>query len=305
MRFHLHAAKGGRGHADNRERLLVNHQRAAEHLRIAAHPAVPEIVTEDRHRMRMRRLVVFVREHAAQCGLHAQYTEVFAGDEFLLHELHAVRGRGAEAHVARAGGGHQAAEQLAVTAQIFVERVRSDTVEAPAAGAVQHDQLFRMRDRQRAQHDCVEQAEDRGIGADSQCERDHRRCRETRIAPQSAQGVACVASRILKPRNAALIPIRFFGLRHAAEFPAGGGSRVLFAHTLGSEFRLHHRQMEVHLIVQFPVQPRAAKQLDDALPRSHKRSYSVNRTKRSISATVRAHSSDSCATCLRPERVIS
>ena len=47
-----------------------------------------------------------------------------------------------------------------------------------------------MRDRQLAQHDGVEQAEDGGVGADAECQGEHRHGREAGAAPHQPEGVA-------------------------------------------------------------------------------------------------------------------
>ena len=50
-------------------------------------------------------------------------------------------------------------------------------------------QLPRFPHRQQAQHQSIDQAEDRGVGADAQRQRQHRGCRESRGTPHHAQRV--------------------------------------------------------------------------------------------------------------------
>jgi hypothetical protein len=57
-------------------------------------------------------------------------------------------------------------------------------------GRLEHHQFFRLLHRQRGQNNLVQQREDRGVGANSQAERDNDHQAEQRRVRQGAKGVA-------------------------------------------------------------------------------------------------------------------
>jgi len=63
------------------------------------------------------------------------------------------------------------------------------------------DQLLRVRHRQHAQHQRVEQRENRRVGADAERQRNDRRGREAGAPAQAAQRVADVFAEALEPRK--------------------------------------------------------------------------------------------------------
>jgi hypothetical protein len=83
------------------------------------------------------------------------------------------------------------------------------------------------------QHDGVDQAEDRGVGADSQSQREDGDGEETGAAAQRSQRIAQVLRQIGEPAQAADVAAFFLDLLDAAEFEAGAAFGFDRVHALG------------------------------------------------------------------------
>ena len=80
-------------HADDRHRMAIDDERAIDHRGIAAETALPEPVAEDCDRMRPRRAVVGIVEHAPEGRTHAEDVEVVAADDVAVDALGAALAR--------------------------------------------------------------------------------------------------------------------------------------------------------------------------------------------------------------------
>jgi len=121
-----------------------------------------------------------------------------------------------------------------------------------------------------------------------------------------AQGVANVLGGDFEPRNAAAVAIGLLGLCDTSEGTTRGRPRRRRVHALPTELLFLHGEMGGDLLAQLAVQTAAAEECQKRCKMVRiARSYSAARRKRSMMATVRAQSSDSCVTWRRPARVSS
>src|SRR6478672_10868360 len=78
------------------------------------------------------------------------------------------------------------------------------------------DQTVRLRIRERAEHHAVHDAEDGGVGADAECQRQTRDDAEDRRPHQRARGVSYVAPEHLDPNARAHVAHTLLHLRDAS-----------------------------------------------------------------------------------------
>ena len=123
----LRPGESGRRDADDREDVAVEADLAADDVRLAAETCLPELVADDRHRMRARRLVVDAREQPSAGRLDAEHVEEVAGDDEAAHELRRIAGveAGGDAAPAR-----QRLERRRMVAQRCVLRIGEDSARA-------------------------------------------------------------------------------------------------------------------------------------------------------------------------------
>jgi len=106
---------------------------------------------------------------------------------------------------------------------------------------------------QRFEKDGVNHAEDRGVGADAEREREDGDRGESGIFPQHAEGEAEILKRGFNERQAAEFAICFFELRSAAEANARGASGFFWRHATGDVFLRGEFEMRIELVLKFAV----------------------------------------------------
>ena len=87
--------------------------------------------------------------------------------------------------------------------------------------------LVGIRDRQRAEAHGVDDFEQRGVGADSEREREDRDEREAGVSAEASQRIPDVLHAFLEPAPAPHVAGRFADLCHVAQLAAGRGGRGL------------------------------------------------------------------------------
>ena len=122
------------------------------------------------------------------------------------------------------------------------------------AGVVDEEQPLGILDRQCLDQHGVDQAEDRGVGADPEPERQQRHQRERGRPPQQPQGVAHVAAQFVEQPQAdgfaAFLLTRFDAAELSERPPAGFGLR----HALPPQFRLIELEMDAHLVLHLTLE---------------------------------------------------
>ena len=122
--------------------------------------------------------------------------------------------------------------ELGAMLEPVFESAAGHTAIGPAIRHRFHDihELFGMRIRQWLEQRRVDHAEDGGVGADAERERDHGDSSEAGGLGERAESEAHVAPKFLQPRQAAGVAVRFTGLIDAAESNARLTSRHLRCH---------------------------------------------------------------------------
>ena len=148
------------------------------------------------HRMSADAGVVIGHDRPPQYGWDSERGEVVAADHFGRRRLRV--GPPSDAH-GRNGGSQHARKRRNAIAQFLVKRKRENrfgvggrsrgTLARPGVIAVQGDEPFRVRDRQRAQYHLVQERKDGGVSADSESEGQHSGCGEGRAPAQRAEPV--------------------------------------------------------------------------------------------------------------------
>ena len=189
------AAEARRGHADDGQRLAVDHQHLSEHVARPAESGLPEFVTQHGDRMPADRVVDFRTEQPPQRRHEVQRREIRAGD---LHALGDVEGAPL---IGNAGGKatvrHDAREHGLFPLQITEHRVAEQLVATALAGATDQaglgargleiHQPFRLDDRQRTQQELAVEREDRGVRPDAEGQRSDRHAHDHRGLDEHAQ----------------------------------------------------------------------------------------------------------------------
>ena len=132
-----------------------------------------------------------------------------------------------------------AGEDLALCGEDTDDRIRQGF--RPGAVASEPIEIctssLRVAHRQRAQHQRVDQAEDRGVGADAQRQREHDDQREPAIPGEHPDGVADVAPDLVEPAAVPRGADAFLGLLDAAKLeqrePARLAGDIAVAHLVG------------------------------------------------------------------------
>ncbi len=206
--FRQLACMAPRHHADHRERIAAQHQRLADDIRVAPEAPLPEALAQQRDSGRAG-LLFLGPERATDDRLLAERLENAGGD---LPAVHALRlARRAAGPCARAQDevlavvADERLEHLVLVAHVLEVRHREAHLGHLLGPLGEEDQAIGLGVRERAQQDRVDHAEDRGVGADPQCERRDRDEREAGRLPQRADREADVAPELFhgSPRERA------------------------------------------------------------------------------------------------------
>jgi hypothetical protein len=183
--------EAGGHHPDDRPRHPVDPQGPPEDLAVAAEAALPEFVAEDRHRLGAGELLR-LGEAPSEDRRHPQERQHRGGDRGRVQPLGSL-----------AAG--QVDGPAVVDPQVLEDPVRPPVEEiggvgvlelgnAEPRGGVPHPhQPLRVGVGQRPQQDAVDDAEDRGVGADAEGQGEDREQGESRLPQELADGGAEVA----------------------------------------------------------------------------------------------------------------
>ena len=144
----------------------------------------PQVVADDRHRMRARRHIVRRRQQPPLRGVHAEHVEEVSGDDDAVDELGRVPGvagwRVMPPHAARPSNTCVPSRRAAY---IGYENT-------PPLPAVRVDEPVAIVDGQALKQGRVDETEDRGVRADAERQRQNGGGRETRLLSEPARRVA-------------------------------------------------------------------------------------------------------------------
>ncbi len=198
-----------------------------------------------------RRVLAFIVivETASQRQLDAQTGEVCAADHIAFGFLRL--GAIPDCHPA-AGQGHEGDHRrkpLRLLPERFINGIGEGFVGVDGAGPMwrvgrpQVHHALRIGYRQRTQQHRVHYAEDGGVGADAERERQHRGKRESRAVPQRPPSESHIAQKFFESHPAALHVEALLCGADAAEFPPGLPlglflSQSLVAKVIGLQFKM-------------------------------------------------------------------
>ena len=245
--------ESGRKDADNRPRLFVRADRAANGVGASAELFLPRGVAQDCHWRRARH-VIAGHERPAGRDRNAEHLEETGRDLDRSHELGpSSAGQCHSARRERRDGVKAGALQF----PRFVIGVGGDVF--PIAGLLvrrpdQHEAVG-VREGQRAQQHRIHHAEDRRVDANAKAERQDGGHRERWTFPKDAHGKTEVLSQVVEDRYAAAIAVLFFDLLEPAEADERIAPRGLRRHT-GAEIVVDVQlQMTLELRLQIAFVP--------------------------------------------------
>ena len=252
---------------DDRHPLRADLNGLPEHCRIPAEAARPEAVADDGDRAvwtaPARLGIVGGRQQSSVGGANTEQVEVGAGGVLTAHPLrHAVDRHLEQPFVER----RDTREEPVVIAEPLEAGIgRAVAAAGLPAGVVDEEQSLRVVDRQRLDQHGVDQAEDRGVGADPEPERQQGHQRERRRPPQQPECVADVAAQLVDQPQADGVAAFLLARVNAAELGERTPASLLFRDTPPPQIRLIELEVDPHLVLHLTleVSPAAA----DSKPR--------------------------------------
>ena len=184
-------------HADDFSRPAVDDQLLADDVVRAPETALP-VAMGQHHSPRRAGRIVFGAEGATENGLHAQQRQCRRADEQSLHPFRIAASR--DRHLGRIPG----ADPLEYLVVLAIRQIRARAV--IRAGPVRRDLLqahqpLGLVKRQRLQQHTVDDAEDRGGGANAERQRQDRGCGKGGLLRKDARRVAHVLPEIATHRS--------------------------------------------------------------------------------------------------------
>jgi hypothetical protein len=163
--------EAGGKHADDLARTPVHHHRPADHVGIAAELPLPVGIRQHRPFRRFGRVVIR-GEAAAEVRVHAQQAERPVGDEQRIDAFGLSAAGHRYGRVVPEPDVLERASFLAIH-QIGRRRLIHDRESHPRGRVPHADQRVRVGKRQRLQEHAANHAENRGVRADAERERNH------------------------------------------------------------------------------------------------------------------------------------
>jgi hypothetical protein len=259
----------GRHHPDYPIFAVVHRHDAADHRGIRAKPAPPQSVAEQQHAPMIRAILVG-GERAAEGRPHAQEIEVVPADPHCGKALRLAvgnEGRQPRAH-------HREALNRAAALPPVQDRREADVRgNAFRIAIADGDEPLGRFVRQRPQQNSIDDAEDSGVGADAERERDEHSRGEPRRVAQHADAVAQVLAERIQHRKTPLVPPGIRDLAAEAELLACGTAGGGIVESLRPMGGFEHLQVEVELLTEVllvPPEPNRASYPGDPLANAHR-----------------------------------
>ena len=185
------AMVSGRSDADDRDRHAIDPDGAANHRRIGGEPGRPGVMAQHGDNRRAPR-VLGRGEPSSERQAKAQHGRVRRGrvlDQGASQIAFVLVG-----HAVRNRCRHRAGEHVGVVRHVQVRRIRVGILPARVGGAlVDIDEAVRIRQGFVAEQRRVDEAEDRGVGADAEAQDQNRRGGEAPFARQSPATAYCMS----------------------------------------------------------------------------------------------------------------
>lgn len=250
--------------------------------------------------------IIFWSDHAAQVGADSQSLKVVASDHLHPYTLGPSREAGLRRHEP---AGQDTGEHRTVAADLFVHRVgmqgASLRVTEGRSSGIQPHQLLGVLHGQQAVENLVQQAENRGVGPDSQRQAQHRHQREARAPAQSPKGVEEIPRQRFQLGEPALLAMHLLELRGAAQLEAGLAAGLVGGHPEALEIGRQEIEVGRQLGFEFPIQLRRGEQRPQPPDPAGHFDGPSRASMRPITADRRFQFRASVASCLRPAWVIA
>src|SRR5580658_1935197 len=177
-----------------------------EYVGVPAEMPLPEAVADYCYRSRMPTAVDIVigGEQSSAHRRDTEYTKEIRADPQALGEV-AFTARGQVEPVGRPG--QRPGEGLLMIANLFPNRIREGGY--VPSHKLQLDKPVRIFHGQRTQHYCVQHAENGGVCADAERQRENRRRCKSRIGSEGSQAVADILDQRLEKRPTPHAAARF------------------------------------------------------------------------------------------------
>ena len=243
-----------RSDADHRDAHAVQGQVSPDQTWISRESALPEVVTDQRHRLSASR-VLFGKERPAQRGAHTERLEIVSRNTPRpdLFQTPGQRLRKPESGHAGDGGLRRGSKPVsAAQGERDAETGRKEPGEGPVVVAVvgvigireeliarapRHlHQAARIGRLYGPQGHHVIRGEDGRVHADAGGERECRDGGEARILPQRAQRVVNIPKESIEKRQAADFTMGLTQLRQPSQFQAGRAEGLFSRHTAAAVF---------------------------------------------------------------------
>jgi hypothetical protein len=282
---------------------LVDPQRLPQHVVAAGEPSLPRAVAEEDDPRKCS--LILAREGPAERGPDADRLEEAGHQLERRHELGLFAAGDRRAACCKRGHPREA---LVERPPVLDIRIGRDVlhVTRPRVGRPDEDEPIRVGVGQRPQQHGAEQAEDRGIRADAETERENRDARERRVPAQHARADAQVLHEMVERGESRAVPVVLPDLREAAEPDERLAPRLVRRHSGAQVVVDVHVQVALKLRVELglvrprhdrtgePCQPRPERSHDEASP---------GEKNRAMIPVVRSQSRASRRSCRRPPRV--
>ena len=284
MRAHHHVeqrvdpvGKERRGleHADHRHRLAVQLHLLADERRVAAEALPPEVVGENHDGRHSRAIVARARQPAEHRG-EAHDLEVVPRDEPHVEADRVVVPLQGEVPRGVLG---DAAQRRDAGAEIVDLRHGEGDVRLPRAiGRLPHvEQPVAVAVGQRLQQHAADHAENRGVGADAERQRDDDHRGERRAVTQGAQRVVQVGGQVFDPRQSPPVVHRLGGLGEAAGRQQRLAARFIGGKSAPDVLGGLHVEVGLQLFAEIGVRPVSGEDSRNAEEYGAKASHGVSR----------------------------
>ena len=250
---------------DHRVRLGVHFEHLADDIRVASEGALPVVVGEHQHRIRIE-VVLAVDERATVQRGNSERVEVIVRHDAGLHALGFAAPEQDEEHVVEF---HQLLDAGGLVAIVIQLGNRCLDDAAVCDLRLQEHQPLAVVIGKRTQQYAVDDAEDGGVGTDAERQREDRRSGERPVLAQRSQRVADILHQHIEVASLSFITALFLVLLDCAEADSSTPFSLILVATLLEVLLGFHLEMERDLHIELAVGDRpavAAQAQQPALP---------------------------------------
>ena len=213
-----------RQHPDDRVRAVVHLEHLPDDRSIPAKPRLPVRVSQDQHGVRSSR-VVRLDERTANERLDPEDVEEIGRDDAGCDAIGLATPQQIEVHLMELDEAVEARQLLAIIVKLLDGHADVLLVGERRRMSNQHETIAVVV-WQRLEQDAIEHAEDRGVRANPETEREHGEHGEPAVLQERLDPVADVSAELLDPLGAARLSNVFFMSAHLSKAP---GTRYLAA----------------------------------------------------------------------------